>query len=173
MSDAANSTMPVGNDYDDIRDAVRKLCDGFPIAYWQGLENQPPESSYPTAFINALTEAGYLGALIPEAYGGAGLPLRCGGCHLGNHPLHRQLRRRRARPDVYHGHAPAPRFRSAKATILAEDCERAIATTSVRRNRAQHPARIRPNLRRARIRLMAAIASMARRFGPRARSTQI
>ncbi|MEM7405602.1 MAG: acyl-CoA dehydrogenase family protein [Pseudomonadota bacterium] len=76
MSDEMHHTMPVGNDYADIRDAVRKLCDAYPTAYWQGLENQPPESSYPTEFIQALTAAGYLGALIPEQYGGAGLPLR-------------------------------------------------------------------------------------------------
>ena len=75
MSDAPNM-MAVDGDYQDIRDAVTKLCDDFPSTYWQGLEGQPPESSYPTEFINALTQAGWLGALIPEEYGGSGLPLR-------------------------------------------------------------------------------------------------
>ena len=66
----------LGNDYADIREQVAKLCEGFPGEYWRGLEKQPVEGSYPTDFINALTDAGYLGALIPEEYGGAGLPLR-------------------------------------------------------------------------------------------------
>jgi acyl-CoA dehydrogenase len=70
------AVMPVAEDHRDIRDAVRKLCDDFPAGYWQGLEGQPPESSYPTTFINALTQSGFLAALIPEEYGGAGLPLR-------------------------------------------------------------------------------------------------
>ncbi|MBT6278335.1 MAG: acyl-CoA/acyl-ACP dehydrogenase, partial [Chromatiales bacterium] len=72
----AEATMVLGEDYPEIRAAVHKLCEGFPASYWQGLEGQPPETSYPTEFINALTAAGYLGALIPEEYGGAGLPLR-------------------------------------------------------------------------------------------------
>ena len=68
--------MFVGDDYPEIRDAVRKLCADFPAAYWQALDDEPPESSYPTDFITALTESGFLGALIPEEYGGSGLPLR-------------------------------------------------------------------------------------------------
>jgi acyl-CoA dehydrogenase len=71
-----DETMPLGEDLTEIRDAVRKLCDDFPTSYWQGLESQPPESSYPTEFINALTQAGYLAVLIPEEFGGSGLPLR-------------------------------------------------------------------------------------------------
>ena len=71
-----DKTMPLGEDLIEIRDAVRKLCDDFPTSYWQGLENQPPEHSYPTKFIQALTQAGYLAVLIPEEYGGSGLPLR-------------------------------------------------------------------------------------------------
>ena len=69
-------TMTLGEDFPEIRAAVRKLCAGFPGEYWRKLEDQPPESSYPTEFINVLTEAGYLAALIPEKYGGAGLSLR-------------------------------------------------------------------------------------------------
>jgi acyl-CoA dehydrogenase len=71
-------SLPLDEDYTDIRDGVRKLCERFPGAYWRALENQPPESSYPTEFVTALTEAGYLAALIPEQYGGAGLPIRGG-----------------------------------------------------------------------------------------------
>ncbi|MET3482585.1 acyl-CoA dehydrogenase family protein [Methylobacterium sp. 1973] len=58
--------------YTEIREAVAKLCAGFPGAYWRALDR---EMTYPTAFVNALTESGYLSVLIPEAYGGSGLPL--------------------------------------------------------------------------------------------------
>ena len=56
-----------------IRDEVAKLCARFPGEYWRGLDTA---RAYPTEFVTALTEAGYLGALIPEQYGGAGLGLR-------------------------------------------------------------------------------------------------
>jgi len=59
-------------DYREIREEVAKLCAGFPGEYWQKLER---EHAYPQEFVTALTEAGYLAALIPEEYGGAGLPL--------------------------------------------------------------------------------------------------
>ena len=62
--------MPI-QDYAEIRAEVAKLCAGFPGDYWQKLER---ESAYPSEFVNALTEAGYLSALIPEEYGGSGLP---------------------------------------------------------------------------------------------------
>ncbi|HLW91049.1 MAG TPA: acyl-CoA dehydrogenase family protein [Roseiarcus sp.] len=58
--------------YPEIRHAVAKLCAGFPGEYWRGLDRQ---MAYPTEFVNALTEAGYLSVLVPEEYGGAGLPL--------------------------------------------------------------------------------------------------
>ena len=56
----------------EIREEVRKLCAKFPGEYWRKLDQV---RGYPTEFVQALTEAGYLGALIPEEYGGAGLPL--------------------------------------------------------------------------------------------------
>ena len=56
----------------EIREAVAKLCAGFPGPYWRALDR---EMAYPTAFVNALTESGYLSVLIPEAYGGSGLGL--------------------------------------------------------------------------------------------------
>lgn len=59
-------------DYADIREEVAKLCAGFPGEYWQKLER---DNAYPAEFVAALTEAGYLAALIPEEYGGSGLPL--------------------------------------------------------------------------------------------------
>ena len=62
-----------GLDYPEIRDSVRKVCAAFPGAYWRKLEEQ---LAYPTEFVQALTQAGYLSALIPEQYGGSGMPLR-------------------------------------------------------------------------------------------------
>lgn len=59
-------------DYTEIREEVRKLCADFPGTYWQDLDR---DGSYPTAFVRALTENGWLSALIPEEYDGAGLPL--------------------------------------------------------------------------------------------------
>jgi len=56
----------------DIREGVRALCAKFPGEYWRALDR---ERAYPTEFVAALTEAGYLAALIPEEYGGSGLGL--------------------------------------------------------------------------------------------------
>ena len=56
----------------DIRVSVRKLCEGFPGEYWRGLDR---DRGYPTEFVRELTNSGFLAALIPEEYGGAGLPL--------------------------------------------------------------------------------------------------
>ena len=61
-----------GETYDDIREAVGKLCAEFPASYWRALDRA---LAYPAAFVQALTEAGWLGALIPENFGGSGLPL--------------------------------------------------------------------------------------------------
>jgi acyl-CoA dehydrogenase len=64
------------DDNDDlaaIRDSVRALCADFPGEYWRELDR---ERAYPTAFVDALTKAGFLAALIPEEYGGSGLSMR-------------------------------------------------------------------------------------------------
>jgi alkylation response protein AidB-like acyl-CoA dehydrogenase len=61
----------ISDDLKDIRAAVRQLCDTFPGAYWRSLE----PDRYPDEFVRALTENGWLAAVIPEAYGGSGLPL--------------------------------------------------------------------------------------------------
>ncbi|RXV59140.1 acyl-CoA dehydrogenase [Roseovarius sp. A46] len=61
--------------HQEIRDAVAKLCAGFPSEYWRKLDQ---ERAYPSDFVTALTEQGYLSALIPEAYGGIGLSLSAG-----------------------------------------------------------------------------------------------
>ena len=57
-------------DYRDIREAVSKLCAQYPGEYWRELDR---ERAYPTEFVKALTDAGYLSVLIPEEYGGSGL----------------------------------------------------------------------------------------------------
>jgi len=58
------------NDHSELRDAVRELCQRFGGEYWRKIDE---ERAYPDAFVKALTEAGWLAALIPEAYGGSGL----------------------------------------------------------------------------------------------------
>lgn len=65
--------MNLGEEFTEIREAVRRICEQFPGAYWRDLDER---EGYPTEFVKALTEAGFLGALIPEEYGGSGLPLR-------------------------------------------------------------------------------------------------
>lgn len=74
--------LTLGEDYPEIRVAVAKLCSGFPGEYWRELEKRPASGSYPGDFVAALTEAGYLAALIPEDYGGSGLGLRAAGVIL-------------------------------------------------------------------------------------------
>jgi acyl-CoA dehydrogenase len=66
-------SVPIGEDHADLRQSVRSLCARYPTTYWRKLDAQ---SQYPTEFVDELTRAGYLGALIPEEYGGSNLPLR-------------------------------------------------------------------------------------------------
>jgi acyl-CoA dehydrogenase len=70
---APDISIALGEDMLELRTAVRRLCSRYPSKYWRDLDEK---SGYPTDFVNALTEAGFLGALIPEEYGGSGLPLR-------------------------------------------------------------------------------------------------
>src|SRR3954470_11499172 len=85
--------IPAPDAYQEIRDAVRALCNRFDSAYWQKVDT---DRGYPEAFVDALTQAGWLAALIPQEYGGSGLGVteasvimeeinRCGGnagaCH--------------------------------------------------------------------------------------------
>jgi len=55
--------------FPEIREGVRRLCAEFPGEYWRELDVR---REYPTAFVKALTDAGYLSVLIPEEYGGSG-----------------------------------------------------------------------------------------------------
>jgi acyl-CoA dehydrogenase len=65
-------SIPLDPGWAEIRDGVKRVCERFPNEYWLKLDH---EDAYPAEFVAALTEAGYLGALIPEEYEGAGLPL--------------------------------------------------------------------------------------------------
>lgn len=61
-----------GDDFSEIREGVRDLCSRFPAGYFRQVDQ---DRGYPEAFVRALTEAGWLAALIPHEYGGAGLGL--------------------------------------------------------------------------------------------------
>src|SRR5256885_16220319 len=69
MADAAPSPT---DELAQIRASVRTLCAGFPGEYWRQLDR---ERAYPGEFVTALTQAGFLAALIPEEYGGSGLTM--------------------------------------------------------------------------------------------------
>ncbi len=78
--DAINSqtmvvSVPLGEDYPEIREGVRAICKNYPSEYWRKLEDT---DDYAEAFVKELSDAGYLAAQIPEEYGGSGLPLRAG-----------------------------------------------------------------------------------------------
>ena len=64
--------MPEDRTHDDIRTAITRLCADFPGAYWREKDRH---KAYPVEFVQALTDAGYLSVLVPEAYGGVGLDL--------------------------------------------------------------------------------------------------
>jgi len=68
--------VPYGEDYPEIRESVRAICRDFPGEYWR---KQEAEGKHASEFTQAMTDAGYLSALIPEEYGGSGLPIRAGG----------------------------------------------------------------------------------------------
>src|SRR6516164_3750191 len=61
----------LGDDYPELRESVHKICERYPGEYWRKLE---AEQAYPTEFITELTQGGFLAPLIPEEYGGSGLP---------------------------------------------------------------------------------------------------
>jgi acyl-CoA dehydrogenase len=85
--------------YQEIRDAVRALCAEYPDEYHRKIDEQ---RGYPEAFVDALTKAGWMAALIPQEYGGSGLGLT----------------------DVQHGHAPSPRLDGAESALPAKNSQR-------------------------------------------------
>jgi acyl-CoA dehydrogenase len=72
MSIHSGAADPIADSFADIRDAVRALCAEFPPEYHRRIDH---ERGYPEAFVKALTDAGWLAALIPQDYGGSGLGL--------------------------------------------------------------------------------------------------
>ncbi len=67
-----HSNLPAPDAHQDLRDALRNLCAPFDSAYWQQVDQA---RGYPEAFVKSLTEAGWMAALIPQAFGGSGLGL--------------------------------------------------------------------------------------------------
>ena len=63
---------PALQEFEDIREGVRGLCQNFDAAYWRGVDER---KAFPDEFVTAMTEAGWLAAMIPEEYGGSGLGL--------------------------------------------------------------------------------------------------
>ncbi len=119
--------------HEDLRRGVRDLCKAFPDSYWRELDAR---RAYPDAFVAALTDAGYLAALIPEEYGGSGLGIteasiileeinrsgaNAGACHAQMYTMGTLLR---------HGSD------AQKRTLPAADRERRAAPAGVRRQRA-------------------------------------
>ena len=151
-----------------IRAAVRALCEKFPGEYWRALDR---ERGYPTEFVTALTEAGFLAALIPEEYGGCGLTMTaaaaimeeiqaagCNGaaCHAQMYTMGTLLR---------HGSAEQ------KARWLPQIASRRAAAAGVRRHRADVGHRhAQPAHHGACARATTTTSSTARKSGPRAPS---
>jgi acyl-CoA dehydrogenase len=71
-TDTGASVMTMSEDWPEIRESVARICEPFDNAYWTKLD---AASEYPTEFVQALTDTGYLATLIPEEYGGAGLQI--------------------------------------------------------------------------------------------------
>ena len=60
------------DNFPELREAVADLCKQFDSAYWQAIDEK---RAYPEKFVEALTKAGWMSALIPEEFGGSGLSL--------------------------------------------------------------------------------------------------
>jgi acyl-CoA dehydrogenase len=145
----ARAGLELTRDQRTLRDAVRELCASFPATYWRELD---ADRAYPDAFIKALTEAGYLAALIPEAYDGAGLGIaeasiileevnRSGGnaaaCHAQMYIMGTVLRhgndeqKRRFLPPIARGDLRLQAFAVTEPTAGSDTTK--ISTTAVRR----------------------------------------
>ena len=141
MTDSATHT--------DLRDAVRELCRRYADAYWRGVDR---DHRYPEEFVKALTEAGWLAALIPEDYGGTGLGIteasvileeihRAGGnaaaCHAQMYIMGTVLRhgseeqKRRYLPRIASGELRLQAFAVTEPTSGSDTTK--LKTTAVRR----------------------------------------
>ena len=151
--------------YQEIRDAVRDLCAQFPVEYFRQIDEQ---RAYPEEFVDALTKAGWLAALIPQEYGGSGLGLteasvimeeinRAGGnsgaCHGQMYNMGTLLR---------HGSD------GAEARVPAEDRQRRTAPAIDGRDRAHHRHRHHEDQDHRGQARATAMWSTARRYGSRA-----
>jgi len=135
--------------HSELRDAVRALCNQYDSAYWQKVDEA---RGYPEAFVDALTKAGWLAALIPEEYGGSGLSLaaasvimeeinRCGGnagsCHGQMYNMGTLLRhgsdaqKRRYLPPIASGELRLQSMAVTEPTAGTETSK--ITTTAVKR----------------------------------------
>ena len=110
------------HDFQDIRDEVRSSAPSFPASTGA---SSIARRAYPDEFVTALTAAGYLAALIPEEYGGAGLALPPRRPSSWKRSTAAAQRRGVPRADVHDGHAPAPRVGGAEAPVPAADRGRA------------------------------------------------
>ena len=122
----------LSNNFPEIRDAIRALCAEFPDEYFRKIDEQ---RAYPETFVDALTKAGWLAALIPQEYGGSGLGLteasvimeeinRCGGnsgaCHGQMYNMGTLLRHgSQAQKEKY-----LPRIASGEALVVLAHQER-------------------------------------------------
>src|SRR3981081_1308197 len=118
---------PYAPTHPEIREAIRQLCLKFEGAYWRELDR---ERGYPTKFVQALTDAGWLATLIPEEYGGSGLGISaaaavleevqragCNGaaCHAQRDIMGKLRRDRRAQQNERH----LPRIASGELRLQA------------------------------------------------------
>ncbi len=141
--------MPTDELHAELRGAIRDLCQRFPGEYWRKSDR---ERSYPEAFVKALTEAGWLAALIPEEYGGSGLGIteasiileeinRCGGnsgaCHAQMYIMGTLLRhgspeqKRHYLPRIARGELRLQAFGVTEPTTGSDTTR--LRTTAVRR----------------------------------------
>jgi acyl-CoA dehydrogenase len=142
-------TVPGVESHHDLRHAVRDLCKDFPDSYWRELDAQ---RGYPDAFVRALTEAGYLAALIPEEFGGAGLGIteasiimeeinrsgaNAGACHAQMYTMGTLLRhgseaqKREYLPKIASGELRLQAFGVSEPTTGSDTTQ--LKTTAVRR----------------------------------------
>lgn len=133
----------------DLRAAVRELCQSFPDSYWRELDVR---RAYPEAFVKALTDAGYLAALIPEEYGGSGLGVteasiileeinhsgaNAGACHAQMYTMGTLLRhgsdaqKRRYLPQIASGALRLQAFGVSEPTTGSDTTQ--LKTTAIRR----------------------------------------
>ena len=115
------------DEHQEIRDAVRHLCSQFPDEYFRKVDEQ---RGYPETFVDALMEAGWLAAMIPEEYGGTGLGLTAASVIMEEINRSRRQLRCRARPDVQHGHAAAQRQQGAEGQVPARSSRQASCASS-------------------------------------------